>query len=195
MQLCTVECNYCAMLHNFWQARQASFLEGMFSPFCRPALARACVVCACQQCSTWCCWSKGHRLSLSSAVQCGEWLECSALPCEPSHVDLKLLWLHGGITKTLDGFSRSVEHSLVHALVCCRSWTEYDKIFHTFPAIWLGTQLLLRGVQVNVLDLTGPFPCVEGSRDAWLRQHFVPKTTEISVPTEGQTLLNNIDRQ
>ena len=52
---------------------------------------------------------------------------CTALPCEPSCVDLKLLWIHGGITKTLDGFCRSVEHSLVYALVCCHSWTEYDK--------------------------------------------------------------------
>ena len=32
---------------------------------------------------------------------------------------MKLLWLHCGITKTLEGFCRSIEHSLVHALVCC----------------------------------------------------------------------------
>ena len=57
------------------------------------------------------------------------WVIRTALPCEPLRVDLKLLWLHGGITKTLDGFCRSVEHSLVHVLVCCRSWTEYDKYF------------------------------------------------------------------
>ena len=37
--------------------------------------------------------------------------------------DLKLLWLHGGITETHDGFRRTVEHSPVHALVCCHSWT------------------------------------------------------------------------
>ena len=88
----------------FWKALMALFLEGMFTPFCQPALARSCVTRACQQCSTWCCRSKGHWLSLSLAVRRSEWL----------------LWLHGGITKTLDGFCRSVEHSLVHALVCCR---------------------------------------------------------------------------
>ena len=32
-------------MHNFWQARLASFLEGMFSLFCRLALARACYAC------------------------------------------------------------------------------------------------------------------------------------------------------
>ena len=130
------ECNYALwnvlhnVMHNFWQARLALFLEGMFSPFCWWAFARACVLHAFQQCLTWCCQSKGHRLFLSSAVRRHGWLECTVLPCKPLRIDLKLLWLHGGITKTLEGFS--VEHSLVHALVCCRSWTKYNKYLTPF---------------------------------------------------------------
>ena len=68
MELCTVECNYCTTLC-INSGKQTGIVSGRDVFTVLPTGFGACVTRTSQQCLTLCCRSKGHRLSLLSAVQ------------------------------------------------------------------------------------------------------------------------------